>query len=80
MGNGSGRYETTPERSMRAYDKLPPVVRRAVADAVFDWATQPLLSRLRRGWSLEDIVEYIARGDQDELDRLRERAERRRSR
>jgi hypothetical protein len=54
---------------MRAYDRLPPVVRRALADAVFDWAPQPLLSLLQRdGLSPEEVVEEIAGWDQEELD------------
>jgi hypothetical protein len=74
MGNDTGTYPTTLAAVMRAYDKLPPVVRRALADAVFDWVPQPLLTRLRRdGWSPEKIVEEIALWDREEL---REREQR----
>jgi hypothetical protein len=61
---------------MRAYDKLPPVVRRALADAIFDWVPQPFLTDLRRrGYSPEKIVKLIAELDRKELAR-RERKQR----
>ena len=70
VSNGSGSYPTTPAAVMCAYDKLPPAVRRALADAVFHWATQPFLTRLRRdGYSPEEIVELIAELEREELAR-----------
>jgi hypothetical protein len=78
MGNGSGSYRTTPKRTMRAYDELPPSVRRALSNSVFDWAAQPWLTLLRRdGWTPKEIVEDIARGDRWALNRERKRTGRR---
>jgi hypothetical protein len=34
---------------MRAYDQLPPPARHALAEAVENWAPQPILDRYRRG-------------------------------
>lgn len=49
MGNSRGSYYSTTENSMRAYDKLPPSARKALQDAVFSWAPQPLYTRWRDG-------------------------------
>jgi hypothetical protein len=63
---------------MRAYDKLPPSVRHALANAVFAWAPQPFLTDLRRGdRSPKEIVKLIANLDRKELARERKRKERR---
>jgi hypothetical protein len=48
-GNSKGGYRTTAEAMMKAYDKLPAAARRALADAVGNWAPQPYLTRYRRG-------------------------------
>lgn len=48
MGNSSGSYQTTPERTFAAFDKLPRNVREALANAAFDWAAQPVLTTWRR--------------------------------
>jgi hypothetical protein len=69
--NERGTYPTTRANLMRAYDKLPPVVRRALANAVFNYAAQPFLTDLRRGRSPREIVEEIARCDRLELERER---------
>jgi hypothetical protein len=63
MGNGGGSYRTTLTAVIRAYDKLPPLARRALADAVFDWAPQQFLSLHRSGASPKEIAEDIARCD-----------------
>jgi hypothetical protein len=65
---------------MRAFDKLPPVVRRALANAVFDWAAQPFLTDLRRGLSPKEVVKLIARCDRLDLAREQKRNRRGRSR
>lgn len=44
-----GTYRTTPELAMAAFDKLPPVARKAFANAVANYAPQPWLTRYRRG-------------------------------
>jgi hypothetical protein len=73
MGNSQGSYRTTPANLMRAYDKLPPVVRRALANAVFDYAAQPFLTDFRRGLSPKEIAKEIARWDRELIERKRKR-------
>jgi Family of unknown function (DUF6525) len=78
VSNDRGSYPTTLAAVMRAYDKLPPVVRRALADAIFDWVPQPFLTDLRRrGYSPEKIVKLIAELDRKELAREIEKRNRR---
>jgi hypothetical protein len=49
MGNSvTGSYQTTPQRTMRAFDKLPKSARKALANAVADWAPQPILTEHNR--------------------------------
>lgn len=43
-----GNYRTTPERDMAAFDKLPPSIRRALAESVEQWAAQPILTWFRK--------------------------------
>jgi hypothetical protein len=69
MGNSQGSYRTTPANLMRAYDKLPPVVRHALANAVFDYVPQPILTHIRRGDSPKKIAKEIARWDRELLER-----------
>ena len=65
-----GSYRTTKANMMRAYDKLPRSVRHALANAVFDYVPQPLLTRWRRdGWKAETLVKLIAGWDRRELAR-----------
>ena len=45
MSNSSaGSYKTTPERTMAAFDKLPPTIRAELAKSASDWAVEPLLT------------------------------------
>lgn len=46
---GGRGYLTTSRLLMRAYDRLPPLTRQALANAVDNWAPQPILTRIRRG-------------------------------
>lgn len=75
MSNSKGSYTTTPERTMAAYDKLPPSARKALQDAIFCWATQPIYSRWRdgrRGYKTgKDIAARIAEWDQKKSRKLR---------
>lgn len=57
--NENGNYDTTLERQMAAYDMLPPKARKALQEAQFDWATEPLLKRWqrqRRGYKTDGHV------------------------
>jgi hypothetical protein len=40
-GNSRGSYRTTKANMMRAFDRLPPEARAALADAVGNWVPQP---------------------------------------
>jgi Family of unknown function (DUF6525) len=64
--NDPGTYWTTREAVMKAYDKLPPEVRHALQNANYDWAPQPLVSRLRHGLSPMALVLSIKRWDRQE--------------
>jgi hypothetical protein len=71
MGNSKGSYCTTTKLTMAAYDKLPPSARKALQDAAFCWATQPILTRWRNGMpgyrTGKDIAKTIALFDKWEL-------------
>jgi Family of unknown function (DUF6525) len=72
-----GFYRTTKAKMMRAFDKLPTEVRRALADAAFNYVPQPLLTRWARdGWKPETLIWLIDYLDQRELARERKRRER----
>lgn len=52
---------------MAAFDKLPPTARKALADATFDYAVQPILTKWRKGHPAmrtgEQIAQMIAQWD-----------------
>jgi len=77
MGNSSGSYYTTPTLSMKAYDKLPPAARKALADAAFCWAVQPILTRWNKGRpgfkTGHDIARKVAEWDADLIAKDRSR-------
>jgi hypothetical protein len=68
-GNSRGNYRSTRANRMRAFDKLPPEARAALANAVASWAPQPILTDLRRGWYKNgaEIAAEIACWDRQEL-------------
>ena len=49
MSNSSGSYRVSNVNQMKAYDKLPLRARKALQDAVFDWACPPLVTGWRNG-------------------------------
>jgi hypothetical protein len=63
MSNSHGSYRTTIALAMRAFDKLPLEVRRALAGANQNYAPQPFLTALRRGVSVDCLVERVRRAD-----------------
>jgi hypothetical protein len=74
--NSQGSYRTTKANMMRAFDRLPAEVRRALAGAARNYVPQPLLTKLRRGWATPGgLVALIEHWDRQE----RARAERRRA-
>jgi len=54
---------------MKAFDKLPPAARRALANAVDNWVPQPFLTRYRQGWfkTGSEIADRIKQADLREL-------------
>ena len=77
MGNSRGSYPTTKERTMAAYDKLPPSARKALQDALVDWAVQPIYSSWRNGRkgfkTGSDIAARVAEWDQKQLSKWTKR-------
>lgn len=71
MANSKGSYYSTTENSMAAYDKLPPTARKALQDAVFCWAPQPIVTRWRNGSkgykTGADIAKTVAQWDRNKL-------------
>jgi uncharacterized protein DUF6525 len=51
-----GNYRTTKENAMKAFDKLPPEARSALANAVEDWVPQPFLTKLWRGYEVRSGI------------------------
>lgn len=72
-GSGSGSYSYADRnKQMAAFDSLPPMVREALRNAVFDWAPYPILTRIRRNVYMrrggaKAIVKDISRWDRDAL-------------
>lgn len=57
--NSCGSYRTTREKMMKAFDKLPPECREALANAIGNYVPQPYLTMLRRGESADDVIRSI---------------------
>lgn len=53
-GNGYGDFKATIESDLRAYDTLPPLLRRALRDAVANWSAQWAAKQFRDGCWLGD--------------------------
>jgi hypothetical protein len=64
--NSDGPYRTTHERDLKAYDNLPPGLRKAVREAVFNWAAEPVLARLRRVRSVKFLIGEIQMLDREQ--------------
>jgi len=69
VSNSFGSYRTTAKDMMKAFDKLPPAARKALADGIDSWVPQSLLTRYRRGWLKTggEIAAIIKTWDQTEL-------------
>jgi hypothetical protein len=77
MSNSSGSYRSTDQAAMRAYDKLPPAARKALADAAFNWAPQPIVTKWNRGYvgykTGPDIARKVVEWDADRIAKDRSR-------
>ena len=71
-GNGYGNARDTREGDLRAYDNLPPLLRRAMRDAVANWSAGWAAKQLRDGRRLGDreITRRIimAMSDSEQID------------
>lgn len=54
--NSIGFCRASREQIMRAFDRLPPEVRKALADAVDNFVPMPFQKRLRNGDDVESVV------------------------
>jgi hypothetical protein len=72
--NDRGSYRTTKANMMRAFDKLPPEVRLALANAVSNHLPRPLLTHLRRGAEPSFVLALISIWNRQELVRERKRS------
>ncbi len=74
MSNSQGSYRTTRQNKMAAFDKLPPSARKALANATFSYAPQPIRTRWTRqlvGYrNGVEIAKTIARWDRDEIAKI----------
>jgi hypothetical protein len=66
--NDPGSYRTTRRAGFRAFDKLPPVVREALASGLVDWVPQPMLRDYKNGMRPSVIVAWIEYYDKLELE------------
>ncbi len=77
MGNSSGSYHSTRENSMAAFDKLPPTIRAALANAAFCYAPQPIRTRFNRGLmgyrNVKEVAATIRRWDAEKIAKDRKR-------
>ena len=70
----SGVSYASNEKQMDAYDRLPPSVRAALANAAFDWAAFPLRRRFERGqYTVAELVKKIDNWDRDQIAKDRPR-------
>lgn len=62
--SGACEFEITRARQMEDFDRLPYIVRRAVSEAKFDYATSPIRDMCRLPqMSVGEIVEAIRHND-----------------
>jgi Family of unknown function (DUF6525) len=73
ISTGSYSY-ASKDNQWKAYERLPPSVRRALQDAAFDWASYPIWRRWNAGKvSTPELVKAIAKWDADQIKRDRKR-------
>ena len=67
----TGRYSyASLESQWKAYERLPPSVRKALQEAAFDWAAYPIWRRFETGKvSSKELVKAIAQWDANQIKR-----------
>lgn len=66
-GNNGAASRTVRENTMKHFDRLPPSVRAAVANARFNWAIAGWLKAFNRGeMKARDLVAHVERVDKIE--------------
>jgi hypothetical protein len=67
----NGTFRTTPRKTMEAFDNLPSVARQILANAFYNWATQPILrgyrGKNRQYGSANRIVRSVKLMDLEQL-------------
>lgn len=65
-GNGQGDYDITVHLQMATFDRLPLVIREALRNSLFDWATPPFLRmHAQEGVSPEFVARHIQISDRE---------------
>ena len=64
IGNGAGMRVVHPEDDMRAFDRLPPVVRLALAEARYNYAAG-MMARACDIYEPEVVAQIIRRNDEE---------------
>ena len=77
-GNGyfkaSSVSRANRQKQMEAFDRLPPSVRAALANAAFDWAPYPIRRWFEAGrFTAKELVKRIGKWDHDQIAKDRTR-------
>lgn len=78
MNSDGGRAYEPRALTLEQFDRLPPVVRAAIANARFDWATGAWLRKLEAGADEAELVAAIALEDAMHAAKTRKRLHQRR--
>ena len=62
------------KNSMKAFDKLPPNARKQLANSPANWATQPFVTQMRKGYTEEMLCRSIRVNDEDYLKNRRRKS------
>jgi Family of unknown function (DUF6525) len=64
----SGRSHATRESQFKAYDRLPPIIRQALQNAAFDWASYPIRRWFESGrFTAKECVRLIQKWDREQI-------------
>lgn len=69
-----GSSHASNENQWRAYDRLPPSIRKALQESAFDWAPYPIWRRFEAGENTaKEYVKKIAEWDRSQIKKDRKR-------